>query len=107
MHLKACFPKFDELIAEFQSPAFYKNHFQVDEDGRKLGDAPEQEADQGADTDDEDNMSPKKGAEDEMAMPPPTNPVPLSKPSSRALPSTSMKRRFRPCPKQQAMGSWT
>ena len=65
MHLKACFPKFDELIAEFHSPAFYKNHFQVDEDGRKLGDAPEQEADQGADTDDEDNMSPKKGAEDE------------------------------------------
>ena len=65
VHLKACFPKFDELIAEFHSPAFYKNHFQVDEDGRKLGDAPEQEADQGADTDDEDNMSPKKGAEDE------------------------------------------
>ena len=66
MHLKACFPKFAELIGEYQSPTFYKNHFQVDEDGRRLGDAPAS-PEKGADTDDDDEEAPKNDENEEAS----------------------------------------
>ena len=73
MHLKACFPKFAELIGEYQTPTFYKKNFQVDEDGRRESDdptSPEQGADtpeKEADTDDEDIIMSLKNDDNDEA----------------------------------------